>query len=290
MKIRGAGERPLIEAARQRFHADLLAGPLSQKDGVPAIADKASRPSVATSRALVDLLGRTREKAKQAGQSSGSDFEKACRDFLASTFLRLPHLRPGNWKIYPCDGELVSLEGCEQFTHLLELEQIARENPRVRALLGNDYTIKPDVLIARMPEPDEVIDAKGKFVAETLSRQCALREIVNPLPILHASISCKWTLRSDRAQNARTEALNLIRNRKGRVPHISVVTAEPMPGRLASLAIGTGDIDCVYHFALYELREAVAVAGSEDSAELLTAMIEGKRLKDISDLPLDLAI
>ena len=53
-------------------------------------------------------------------------------------------------------------------------------------------------------------------------------------------------MRSDRAQNSRTEALNLIRNRKGNLPHIVVVTGEPMPARIASLALGTGDIDCVY--------------------------------------------
>ena len=46
------------------------------------------------------------------------------------------------------------------------------------------------------------------------------------------------------------------RNRKGNLPHIVVVTGEPMPARIASLALGTGDIDCVYHFALYELVDA----------------------------------
>ncbi|MBN1975836.1 MAG: restriction endonuclease, partial [Anaerolineae bacterium] len=33
-------------------------------------------------------------------------------------------------------------------------------------------------------------------------------------------MSCKWTIRSDRGQNPRTEVLNLIRNRKGHLPHI----------------------------------------------------------------------
>jgi len=84
------------------------------------------------------------------------------------------------------------------------------------------------------------------------------------VPILHGSISCKWTLRADRAQNARTEALNLVRKRKGRVPHIVVVTAEPLPSRLASLALGTGDIDRVYHFALRELQEATASLNTEE--------------------------
>lgn len=50
-------------------------------------------------------------------------------------------------------------------------------------------------------------------------------------PILRASVSAKYTMRSDRAQNSRTEALNLIYNRKGHLPHIVVATAEPMPNR-----------------------------------------------------------
>ena len=81
------------------------------------------------------------------------------------------------------------------------------------------------------------------------------------------------------AHNSRTEALNLIRNRKGHLPHIVVVTAEPMPNRLASLALGTGDIDCVYHFALYELIRAVKEVGSEDAAETLETLVQGKRFE-----------
>ena len=61
-----------------------------------------------------------------------------------------------------------------------------------------------------------------------------------------------------------------------------------MPGRIASIAMGTGDIDCVYHFALYELVEAVHQINAEDSIEMLDNLIQGKRLKDISDLSIDL--
>ena len=74
------------------------------------------------------------------------------------------------------------------------------------------------------------------------------------------------------------------------MPHAVLITAEPLPSRIASIALGTGDLDCVYHFALYELREAVQAHGNEDSVEMLTTMVDGKRLKDISDLPLDLAV
>lgn len=99
----------------------------------------------------------------------------------------------------------------------------------------------------------------------------------------------KWTLRSDRGQNARTEALNLVRNRKGHLPHVVAVTAEPMPTRIASLALGTGDLDCVYHFALPELHETLLELANEDQLDMLTTLIQGRRLRDISDLPFDLA-
>ena len=118
----------------------------------------------------------------------------------------------------------------------------------------------------------------------------SLRKRNGGSPLLHASISCKLTIRSDRSQNSRSEALNLIRNRRGKLPHVVVVTAEPLPSRLASVALGSGDIDCVYHFALPELCNTVKELGLGDSQESLNIMVNGKRLKDISDLPLDLAV
>jgi hypothetical protein len=144
--------------------------------------------------------------------------------------------------------------------------------------------------VIRGLESDEKINAPETLVDNEVSRLASLRAANGGLPILHASISCKWTIRSDRVQNARSEALNLIRNRKGKLPHVAVVTGEPLPSRLSAIALGTGDIDCVYHFALPELVAAVKELGHADSLESLNIMITGKRLKDISDLPLDLAV
>jgi hypothetical protein len=78
--------------------------------------------------------------------------------------------------------------------------------------------------------------------------------------------------------------------RKGHLPHIVAVTAEPLPTRIATLALGTGDIDCVYHFALPELEEAIKDVDNQDQLDILSSMVEGKRLRDISDLPFDLAV
>jgi hypothetical protein len=65
-----------------------------------------------------------------------------------------------------------------------------------------------------------------------------------------------------------------------------------MPKRIASIAQGSSDIDCIYHIALPELREAVAESlegKRSEQLEDLDMLIQGKRLRDISDLPLDLA-
>ena len=44
----------------------------------------------------------------------------------------------------------------------------------------------------------------------------------------------------------------------------------------------------VYHVALPELTDAVKLVGSEEANELLTMLKHGNRLRDISDLSLDL--
>ena len=75
-----------------------------------------------------------------------------------------------------------------------------------------------------------------------------------------------------------------------RCPHIVIVTAEPYPHRIASLAPGTGDIDCVYHFALSELQAAASEKNNPAILDMLDILISGKRLRDISNLPFDLAI
>ena len=222
---------------------------------------------------------------------SGNQFEAITCKFISSTFPRLAHLRPGEWTIQQITGrDRTAIARFEQYSHLVALDKAARRDPELAAALGNDYTITPDVVVVRGLESDARINAPQLIVNEALSKLASLRTSNGGLPLLHASISCKWTIRSDRVQNARSEALNLIRNRKGKLPHVVVVTGEPLPSRLSAIALGTGDIDCVYHFALPELVAAVEELGHGDSSESLKIMISGKRLKDISDLPLDLAV
>ena len=276
--------------ARAAFHAD-VGRFLSIDGGVPANADKDSRVSVEIARGIAARIGARTERARLSGQAAGKAFETACSEFVRRTFLELGHLRPGKWRILHVHGrDRLEIAQYDQYVHLQELAALAKANPALSAALGSDYMIAPDIVVAREPEDDTAINARAPLVDSATATLASLRKRDGAAPLLHASISCKWTIRSDRAQNARSEGLNLVRNRKGRLPHIVVATGEPLPNRLASISLGTGDIDCVYHFALPELREAVAALGHGDTTEMLDTMIGGKRLKDISDLPLDLAI
>ena len=233
-----------------------------------------------------------REK-KLDGQKAGRIFEEMTMKFVYDTFPKLQHLRPGSWEVLRLGNRNeVKTWDFAQYEHLAFLAKIVEENKELSATLGNDYMVAPDVVVYRNLCSDDEINDNLLVVTDNICKMADLREENGGKPILHASISAKWTMRSDRAQNSRTEALNLIRNRKGHMPHIVVVTGEPLPSRLASLALGTGDIDCVYHFALYELMDAVkeyGAKGREDIIEVLQNLVDGKRLKDISDLPLDLS-
>lgn len=283
---------PHFAEARKKYHADLLQAVLRIDDkGVPSNADKDNAVSVSIALGIANRLKSELVGARLAGQTSGNKFEEVCTDFVESTFSRLDHLRPGVWTIARVVGRnRLEIAKYEQYAHLVALDRAAKADPQLAAALGSDYTITPDIIVVRDLEADDNINSHGVLVDDNVTMLASLRDKAGGLPLLHASISCKWTIRSDRAQNARSEALNLIRNRKGHLPHIVVVTAEPTPSRLASIALGTGDIDCVYHFALYELQETLKTLNMPDAADMLAVMVDGKRLKDISDLPLDLAV
>ena len=276
----------ILSAARREFHAALQERLWSVRGGVASNSDNSNATSKAIGLALAEAVGVSADRERLRGSEAGSEFERRTMDFLEATFPRLSHLRPGIWRV----GPGIAISEFEQYAHLEALQQAAAANRELAAALGSDYTIKPDIIITREPEPDERINELEEFVVAGLARLTPLRRRNSELEILHASVSCKWTIRSDRTQNSRAEALNLLRNRKGRAPHIAVVTAEPLPSRLASIAIGTGDIDCTYHVALHELQEVVSGDRWGDAQEMLAIMVDGKRLRDISDLPLDLAV
>ena len=288
-------DKVLILGERKAYHNQLIEkGVLSiSADGVASNADGSNQPSKIIARLVAEKLG-AKVGQKVKGQTAGTLFEQITMQFISSTFPKLQHLRPGDWTVLSLGNQSsVKTFDFAQYEHLAYLSQLVEQNKQLSTMLGNDYMVAPDVVIYRDLYEDIEINQGHQYINDDICKMASLRKKNGGKPILHASVSAKWTMRSDRAQNSRTEALNLIRNRKGHLPHIIVVTGEPLPSRLASLALGTGDLDCVYHFALYELIDAVkeySQNGREDILETLENLVEGNRLKDISDLPLDLSV
>ena len=288
-------DKAVILEERKNYHKQLVErGVLSiSVDGVASNADSSNQPSKSIARLVAEKLG-AKVGPKVKGQTAGTLFEQITMQFISSTFPQLQHLRPGTWTVLSLGNQsAIKTSDFAQYEHLAYLSRLVEQNKQLSTMLGNDYMVAPDVVIYRDLYEDFEINQGQQYINNDICKMASLRKTNGGKPILHASVSAKWTMRSDRAQNSRTEALNLIRNRKGHLPHIIVVTGEPLPSRLASLALGTGDLDCVYHFALYELLEAAkeySKDGREDIFETLENLVEGKRLKDISDLPLDLCV
>ncbi|MCZ0939269.1 MAG: hypothetical protein OXJ55_11570 [Caldilineaceae bacterium] len=217
-------------------------------NGKPNIADGASNPSVNIAKAVFEQLGVSRSTTAP-GQTAGSRFEAAIRQTLAD---RLPLIDPlRNWDVGSRE-----ITHFVQYTHLARIREVAESNPTLRSSLGTDYLIKPDITIGIG---------------------------TGPRLHLHAAVSCKWTIRSDRVQNIRHEGVVLTRHRRGRQPHFVAVTAEPLPSRLAAIARGTGELDCVYHIALQQLQNACN--NNPRALDTLHELIEQGRLRPIGELP-----
>lgn len=230
--------------------APFIGAILGFRDGVANNADVANPPSRAIAAEMMRLIGVTQDEPPRF--DAGRALEVGVRDHLAAA---LPVADPN--RLWDVQRRLL-ITDFVQYEHLARVDALVQTNPTLRTELGRDYLIAPDVTVG-------VGMAAGSAV-------------------LHAAISCKWTIRSDRVQNIRHEGVILTRNRRGRQPHIVTVTAEPLPTRLAAIARGTGEVDGVYHVALDELTAAVNLAGSQEQRSVLAELVTQHRLFDYVEL------
>ncbi len=267
-----------IKASIRRNLPSGIAGPVSIAD-----VDNASSIKIAWEWAA-RLPGSF--AVSEPSQDSGKLFQFTVRDFLRVGFELGAVLRPGAWQWRTEYGAA----HFDQYAHLNDIRDALEENKELRTVFSEQYLVVPDIVVYRSAIRAAEVGRSPDVRIANLSPLLDDAQFSKNHPLLHASVSCKITMRSDRAQNTRTEALNLIRNRKGRAPAIVAVTAEPLPTRLSSLALGTGDVDFVYHAALPELRESLTTTGNEDQLDMLNTLVEGRRIRDIADLVLDLLI
>lgn len=209
----------------------------------------------------------------------GTQLQNVIRDWL-NTAIKTRNLQEA--LVANCNEPL---DRFYQYQHLEELRRLVRDDStgELEIVLGGDYVVKPDVIIEWKNRPwrDLVIQEKALIVRESSHR------------FLHASVSCKWTIRSDRVQNVRLEATNIIRKRRGRPPHFVCVTCEPFPSRLAAVAGGDGDLDCTYHLDLQTLWSTVAELAAGDKVfeshlNKLEILIRARKLRPLVELPQDL--
>jgi hypothetical protein len=236
------------------FARALLGWRRPSRSGVstPNTSDAASRQSVAIASHILTLLGLTEQDV--AADNPATPFEEGVRTYLEAS---LTADQSGRDWVVNRDRRVTEFS---QYSHLARVQEIIDQDVTrtLAAELGRDYVIKPDVTVG--------IQARDSLM-------------------LHASVSCKWTIRSDRVQNIRHEAVILTRHRRGRQPHIMAVTAEPLPTRIASIARGTGEIDAVYHVAFEELTEAVQTVGTVEQKATLSELSGQGRLYDFNVIP-----
>lgn len=193
------------------------------------MADTDNAASQLIAETVLDRLGVPRGiETGIADPKSGRPLERAVAKSLRQELPLHDHGRA--WNVHETP---IAISDFVQYNHLKELDKLVRSSRDLRITLGTDYLIKPDVIVA-LP---------GRFG-------------LGP-EFLHAAVSCKWTIRSDRVQNIRHENNQMIKHRRERLPHLVTVTAEPLPTRLSAIARGTGEVDAVYHIAYGALDVAV---------------------------------
>ncbi|MEU6853001.1 NgoMIV family type II restriction endonuclease [Actinacidiphila alni] len=236
------------------------------RDSAPNIADGAQRASLWIAGRILNRLGVERVVTANSPDADDESLGKLLEQEVARHLGgELRSGAPGKeWSV----TRNAKIWDFFQYSHIKDLRDAAARYPDVKEVIGGDYLIDPDVTVG-VPGP------YGDS--------------------LRAVVSCKWTIRSDRAQNVRHEFNSLIRARRGRAPHLVAVTAEPLPSRLSSLTQGMGEIDAVYHVAFDLLKEAVteyrplSVRKSEPSQlDHWRTMVRLGRLRDYRDLAGDI--
>ena len=185
----------------------------------PNLADVGSKTSMHLAGYVYETLGVPKSRIRSdsldddsASKASGTALERAIENDLTQ---QLTAKDPDRTWLVSRTGTVADYA---QFTHLNDLQALLEKNPILRSTFAGDYQVKTDVYVG--------VENSAHHEAH---------------PFLHAAISSKWTIRSDRVQNVRHEFATLVRNRRGRSPHLVLVTAEPLPTRLLSIARGTGE-------------------------------------------------
>ena len=269
-------------------------------NGKPNTSDASEAFSVELGEALFGALGV--EPDARGGEPTGDPFSREVAAALKSEL----QTRGSGLTVEPERA----LNAFEQFRHVGALRDMRPEPSReyekawravgrfVRGKLSNPRDL------ARFDQLAVAVDAATSNETET--RRLLLEEVGQESllkldvtasqqrpgprsPTLEIGLSLKWSLRTDRAQDCRSQGAKMAALRRGRMPHFAVVTMEPRPYMLNLLGGGSGEVDCVYHLDLPALTAAIeetCVGNPRRRATLETfnRLVAQRRLRDWDEL------
>nr|WP_246422221.1 NgoMIV family type II restriction endonuclease [Nocardiopsis mwathae] len=241
------------------------------RNGKPNTSDASHAFSVELGTAFFDVMG-----VPRAAVDGGLAGPVMAREMLADLAGRVESF--GSDVSVDAERKLAEFE---QYSHLGVVQELAKDpaGSRVSSSIeelevyihddDGDLNQAPRLLdlVGRIRGEHEESVAERRLLLDTLGEESVLGldiAISGPspysnssLPFLEAGFSLKWSLRTDRAQDCRTQGAKMAALRRGRMPHFAAVTMEPRPYFLGILGRGSGEIDCVYHLHLPALAEAV---------------------------------
>ncbi len=281
-------ERGIVIEVTAPFAAGLCG---YRANGNPSTSDNGDAGSIGWGHALFQALGVAEDSPEIA--SVGNVMESAAATHLAS-------LRPD----LIVRQSRAALE-FEQYRHLDVFRRFTRNyrGPKdvmdsvVQSLSSFSSASETEKIAARLiaaqiaatEDHDLVVQLIDTMPEESMLKIDITVGGLNPERLLVA-LSSKWSLRTDRAQDCVSQGSKLVSTRRGHMPHYAVLTMEPRPAMLKLIAYGSGSVDCVYHAALPELREAAATLEAERGQKswpqrtLLERMVAQGRVRSYGQL------
>nr|WP_198526269.1 NgoMIV family type II restriction endonuclease [Cellulosimicrobium sp. MM] len=273
-----------------------------KKNGKPNTSDASDELSVEVGEALFDVLGVSR--LPTAGENDEPTGRVLADAVSADLSQRFP-IDDGGIEVRP-ERKLFDFE---QYRHVGAIRDVkpgrSKEfNVAWRKLTR--YVRKQPIRPVDVRRVEEMIDAVESSVdaADAILRKLldelgeesllgldltvARQGTLDRLPRLEVGLSLKWSLRTDRAQDCRSQGAKMSALRRGRMPHFAVVTMEPRPYMLNLLGGGSGDVDCVYHLDLPALTAAVddvyTTPARMRGRDQFHRLVDQRRIRDYDDL------
>jgi hypothetical protein len=268
------------------------------RDGRPNTSDAGDKGSVELGRLLFDRLG------VAAGTPAPS---RKIDDLMTNSLIDHVRTQVGSAVEVEANGHLSDFE---QFTHLSALKSLSKDDgtkaiqkslDRIERFLSTRVSARDaaqlEILLGA--HRSLVLDqtTQRKQLVEQLGEESLLRlDVVvyrsdgaGRTPLL-AGFSLKWSLRTDRAQDCRSQGAKMSALRRGQMPHFAAVTMEPRPTMLALLGRGSGDLDCAYHLDLAALTDAVEAFYADSkrrrqgSYDTFRRLVEQRRVRDYDEM------